>query len=719
MHRLLALYLPSQHTDLALASLVEQWGLIAGAIAVLAAVIVVWRVALASRVARTRRGTLVGAGLAALFGIETVVAVGGNLGVLPLAGVPFPLVSLGGTSAAVHLAALGLVLGARRDGVHRRLWAPPRWLNPRPRLARFIAFGTSGALVAFSVYGWQLQAAQGVSLRHTGQVQMSRCIRLPAARGVITDRHGETLAVTVDQDNIEAVPALLLRQPDRLARLASLIPLPISQLRQILTGAGNSLTVRVAEVPASVGSGIAAARFPDVFVVPSPKRIYPHGALLAPLLGFVGIATPQDAQRWPNLPLGEFVGRSGIEQEYDPLVRGVDGQQCMYVDPAGAPVTLGQRQDPVPGANLRLSIDIGLQQELTDDLAAALRGDFGGPRGDLGGAVAVDPQTGQVLAMASLPSYDDNLYGPPIDKAALDQAAKAPGNPMLEHATQSVAPPGSTFKIVVAATDVVYPVIPPAEVIPTGGSFTLADHTYNNWGVLGPMSLVPSIAWSNDVYFYKLAWALGPNRISQIGTALGVGQPTGIDLPGENPGYLGNPQSVANRGGTWYAGSTVILGIGQGYINVTPLQNARWTAALATGSLVTPHLGLGFSAGGGSFIGLPAPAPAPLPFAAALGPIREGMRGAVSYGTAAILSNLPVPAGAKTGSAEDPTNPNGVTDSWLTAAAPIDNPAVVVTSLVRAGGHGATTSGPVVDQAMQYFFAHQAQILAGPPTPQG
>jgi cell division protein FtsI/penicillin-binding protein 2 len=548
---------------------------------------------------------------------------------------------------------------------------------------------------------------------------MSRCVRLPAARGSITDRHGTPLALDAAEDDVEAVPGLLLGRPDNLTRLAALISLPPTQLQGILASAGNALSTHVAKVPANVGRAIAAARFPEVFVVPSPKRIYPSRGMLAPLLGFVGIATPQDASRWPNLPLGEIVGRSGIEEEYDPLLRGVDGQQCMTVNPASRPVALQPRQDPIPGANLRLTIDLGLQQNLTDDLAAALRGESGGPRGDLGGAVVMDPRTGQVLAMASLPAYDNNLYGPPIDSPALRLAAKAPGNPMLEHATQTVAPPGSTFKLVVAATDVVYPVIPPAEVIPTGGSFTLGDHTFNNWGVLGPMNLVPSIAWSNDVYFYKLAYALGPNRISEIGAALGVGQPTGIDLPGENAGYLGNPQSVAKIGGRWYAGSTVILGIGQGYIDVTPLQNARWTGAVATGSLVTPHLGLAFSTGGASFIGLPASSPAPLPFAAALGPIREGMRAAVSYGTAAILSNLPVLAGAKTGSAEDPASPHGVSDSWLTAAAPIDNPTVVMTSLVRAGGHGATTSGPVVDQAMQYFFAHQAQILPTPLTTQG
>jgi cell division protein FtsI/penicillin-binding protein 2 len=283
---------------------------------------------------------------------------------------------------------------------------------------------------------------------------------------------------------------------------------------------------------------------------------------------------------------------------------------------------------------------------------------------------------------------------------------------MLDHVTQSVAPPGSTFKLVVAAADTVYPVLPPDKVIPTGASFTLGNHTYANWAPLGPMNLVQSIAWSNDVYFYQLAWALGADRIYQIGSQLGVGQPTGIDLPGESGGYFGNPQSVSQIGATWYSGTTVILGIGQGYLDVTPLQDARWTAGLATGSLVTPRLGLTMAAGPGRRTSIPAPPPLPLSFGAGLGPIRDGMGRAATTGTAALLSNLPVPVGAKTGSAQDPASPNGVVDSWLTAAAPFPAPVVVMTSLVRGGGEGATTSGPLVDQALRYFLAHEGQILA-------
>ncbi|WP_267594895.1 FtsW/RodA/SpoVE family cell cycle protein [Carbonactinospora thermoautotrophica] len=710
LHRLRAEYLPGREHDLTLASLVQQWGLVAGASAVLAIVVLVWWVALASRVARTRRGMLTCAGFAVLLGAEAVVSLGGNLGALPLAGIPFPLVSQGGTAALVHLAALGVVLGVRRDGVRRRLWALPRWHNPRPRLVRFAALGVSGLLAGLSAYGWHLQEVRGESLRRAGETQMTRCVRIPAPRGIITDRHGVPLAVNAAQNQIVVIPALL-RRPDDLRRLAALVGQPVDQLRRTLAAAGTRLSTRVAVVPADTGSRVSAARIPGVVVAPDPRRVYPHGAMLAPLLGFVGVATPQDESRWPNLPLGGIVGRAGIEQQYDPILRGIDGYQCVYVDPLGVPVTLGPRQAPVPGAALRLSIDLGLQREITKTLADALAGRIGERRGHLGGVVAMDPRTGQVLAMASLPAYDNNLYGPPVDARALRKAVATPGSPMLQHVTQVVGPPGSTFKLVVAAADMVYPVLPPDKAIPTGASYTFGGHTFGNWRGFGPQNLVQAIAWSNDVYFYKLAYALGPDRIHQVGSALGVGRPTGIDLPGESAGYFGTPQSVRAAGGVWYPGSSVILGIGQGYITTTPLQAARWTAAVATGSLVTPRLGLAFSTADGTTTALPAPPAQPLPFGDALGPVREGMRQAVSGGTAAVLSDLPVAAGAKTGTSENPSNPGGAPDAWFTAVAPMDRPAVVMTSYIRGGGQGSRTSGPVVKRALQYFLAHQTQIL--------
>jgi cell division protein FtsI/penicillin-binding protein 2 len=232
---------------------------------------------------------------------------------------------------------------------------------------------------------------------------------------------------------------------------------------------------------------------------------------------------------------------------------------------------------------------------------------------------------------------------------------------------------------------------------------------------MGPMNLVQSIAMSNDVYFYKLAVALGPEAMIDTARTLGVGQRTGIDLPGESAGYLGTPESVRADGGTWYGGSTVILGIGQGYLQVTPLQNARWTAAVATGNLVTPRLGLAVGTSEGTYTALPPPAATPVPFADALGPVREGMRAAVTGGTAVRLADLPAPVGAKTGTAQNGGLPDGSYDNWMTAAAPVDDPEIVVTALVQGPGLGGNSAKNVVADGLRRYLEHQTDILATGP----
>jgi cell division protein FtsI/penicillin-binding protein 2/cell division protein FtsW (lipid II flippase) len=716
-----AQYLPERDTDLALASLVGQWGLVAGAGVVLAAVILVWRLALAGRASsRTPHGALVGGGLAILLGLETVVSVGGNLGLLPLAGVPFPLLSYGGTALVVHLAAIGVVLSIRQDGARRRLWAMPRWRNPRPRLVRLAAITLSVLLVSFGVYGWRLQTTQGDALRVVGQEQMTRCIRLPAPRGSITDRHDTPLAVNAADvgsgvDRVLVIPALVRARPADIDRLAQLTGRPREDLdAQIHAAPGTTLSLPVAEVPRATGDAVDAAGIPGVMVVAEPRRAYPQGALLGPLLGFVGVATPADEERWPGLPLGEIVGRAGVEQQYDAVLRGVNGRQCVYVDPTGVPVALGERLPPVPGADLRLSLDLGLQRQLDASLAAALRAQPR-PLGKIGAAVAMDPRSGQVLAIVSAPSFDDNLYGPPVDAGALKALDGVPGSPTLEHVTQAVAPPGSTFKLVMAAANQAHPVLGPHQVVPTGADFTYGGHVFHNWKPMGPMDLVQSIAISNDVYFYKLAVALGPQTVIDTARALGVGQPTGIDLPSESAGYLGTPESVKAKGGAWYGGSTVILGIGQGELQVTPLQNARWTAAVATGNLVTPRLGLATAAQKGTYTSLPGSTATPLPFAAQLGPVRDGMRAAVTGGTAVRLAGLPMPAGAKTGTAQDGGLRDGEYDNWISAAAPMDDPEIVLTAWAQGPGTGGNSATSVAADGLRYYVDHRADILATGP----
>lgn len=703
-------YLPERETDLAFASLVQQWGIVAGGLAVAAAGVLVWRVAAASRCARTPAAGLIAAGFAAMVGIEVAVSVATNLGLIPTAGVPFPLVSYGGTTAAVHLAALGLVLGIRADADRHELWLSSAWKRAHPRMVRLAATGVSVALVGMLGFAWDLQQTRGPELREAALNQMTRCVRIPAPRGIITDRHGTPLAVNSARHEVWVVPALL--GPTEVSRLAALTARPEVVIERRVARDQRAITVKVATLPTTVGRRVQAAGIEGVLVVPSPRRHYPYGALLGPVLGWSGIATPEDEAKWPGLPSGEIVGRAGLEQMYDPILRGINGRVCVYVDPGGTPVALGPTVPAVRGAGLRLTLDLGLQRQLDANLARALLGFPGEPRGDIGGAVVMNPRNGQVLAMASRPSYDNNLFGPPLRSKAVARLYDAPGHPMLNKVTQVAGPPGSTFKLVMAAANMAHPTFPPDLVIPTGGSWSLGTQSYANWMPMGPMDMAQAIAWSNNVYFYKLAWALGPQPIIRTARKLGVGSRTGIDLPAESPGYLGTPTTVSEIGAEWYPGSTVILGIGQGYLTVTPLQNALWTAGIATGSVATPHLGLAFESERGRYTRLAWPAPRRLPFAGKLGPVRVGMVAATTSGTASILQALPVQAGAKTGSAQDPSAPRGQPSSWFTAAAPMFGSQVVATSFVRGGGHGVGTSGKVVLPTLLWFFEHREQVLA-------
>jgi cell division protein FtsI/penicillin-binding protein 2/cell division protein FtsW (lipid II flippase) len=710
-HHLLAQYLPARESDLAFASLVEQHGLVAGVAVLVVATVLVARLVAAARQARTTSASLFAAGLAALVGSEVVVSVAGNLGLLPLAGIPCPLLSAGGTAALVHLVAIGIVIGGRRDAEARHLWRLPRRRRLHPRLARTLAAGVAAALAVSGFTAATLQG-EGAGLRRAGVEQATRSIRLPAARGDIVDRHGTPLAVSDPDPGIVAVPRLLRSSPDAEAALANLLGRSPGDVDALLGQHADSLSVPVAaRVLPDVAARIDAAHLPGVVVVHAPRRHYPAGSLLAPLLGFVGVATPDDVRRLGPLPPGEIVGRAGFERGDDTRLRGVDGAQQVLVDPLGRPVAMASVQPPTPGSTVRLSLDLGLQRAAGAALAAALRGSRGRTAGDEAAAVVMDARSGEVLAMASLPAYDDNLFGPPVDAPALIRTLAAGGDPFLEHATQTTAPPGSTFKLVMAAADAVTGAIPPDLVIGTGGALAYGGAVFHNWAALPPQDLRRAIAWSNDVYFYKLALALGAERIAAMARALGVGERTGVDLPGESAAYLGTPQSVARSGGTWFPGSTVILGIGQGAVTATPLQVARWTAAVSSGVLVTPHLGLDTTGASGT-APIATPAPQPLPFAAELGPVREGLRLAVVAGTGSQLRDLSVPAGGKTGTAEDPTTPGGAPDAWFTGVVPADRPEIAVTVMVRGGGEGFDTAEPAAAAILRHYLAHRADILA-------
>lgn len=696
-----ATYLPESEHDLAFASLVYGWGLFAGLAVVLAVVVIVWRAVLAARHARTREAALVAAGVAGLFGIHTVVSVAQSLSLLPHTGMPIPLFSYGGTASIVGFVSLGLVLAVRRDGVTRSLWATESRKRRLPRGVSTSAVAVTASLVAMSMFAWQLQTAHGGDLRATSDTQMLRCLRLPAERGDILDRNGVPVAVNVAEYSVAVVPRMFADgDPGIRDELAALLAITPDALADDLTSAEEEMQLVLGRVGAEQARRIVDAQLPWVLVYPTGRRQYPQGESLASVLGYVGTADEQGMQYWPNLPLGARVGKAGLEMQYDALLRGVDGRQCMYVDPSGRPVGTGERVDPVRGHDLRLHLDLGMQQAATDALAQAMRTSGG----DLGAAVVMDARTGGVLALASVPGYDNNVFEPPVDPVALAAQTEGTGpGRMLNHAAQTAVPPGSTFKIVTAAANASSHVLSPDTVLAGGASYAYGGHTFANWQPMGGNSLLGAIQWSDNVYFYQLADLIGPERIATTAGELGAGSPTGIDLPNESAGFLGTPENVSSIGGAWYPGSTLLMGIGQGTVSSTPLQVARWTSGIASGAMVTPQLAASY----GPAEGVPVPTEEPhrLSFADELGPVRAGMRASAAAGTAGQLASLPVPAGAKTGTAEDPSAPGKGLNAWFSAVVPFDAPEVVVTALVRGGGFGSATSGPVVKTLLERYLA--------------
>ncbi|MEU5843032.1 FtsW/RodA/SpoVE family cell cycle protein [Rhodococcus sp. NPDC047139] len=694
-------YLPESEHDLAFASLVYGWGLVAGLAVVVAVVVIVWRAVRAARTARTREAALIAAGIGGVFGIHTAVSIAQSLSLLPHTGMPIPLFSYGGTASIVGFASIGLVLAVRRDGVTRSLWAMESPRRRRPRGVSTGAVTLTASLVAMSVFAWQLQSAHGAELRATSDTQMLRCLRLPAERGQLLDRNGVPVAVNVAEYTVSVVTRMFADgDPAVRDELAALLGITHDKLEEELRNGEEDLQVVLGRVGAEQARQIVDARLPWVLVYPTGRRQYPQGPVLASILGYVGVADQQDMQFWPNLALGSRVGKAGLEKQYDALLRGVDGKQCMYVDPAGQPIGTGERVDPVRGHDLRLHLDLGMQQAATDALAQAV----GTSGGDLGAAVVMDVRTGGVLALASVPGYDNNVYGPPVDPVALAAQTEGSGpGRMLNHAVQTAAPPGSTFKIVTASANAASHILSPDAVLAGGASYTYGGQTFANWQPMGPNDLLGAIQWSDNVYFYQLADLVGPERIATTATELGAGTRSGIDLPSESEGFVGTPENVGSIGGTWYPGSTLLMGIGQGTVTATPLQVARWTAGIASGAMVTPQLAAAYGSGEG--VPVPTEEPHRLSFADELGPVRAGMRASAAAGTAGQLASLPVPAGAKTGTAEDPSAPGKGLNAWFSAVVPFDAPEIVVTALIRGGGFGSATAGPVVQSLLERYLA--------------
>jgi len=453
--------------------------------------------------------------------------------------------------------------------------------------------------------------------------------------------------------------------------------------------------------------------FPGVRVISSTHRDYPLGPVAAHVLGYLSLADepPTDAERElaaAGIPLLE--GKQGIEAAYNDRLRGTPGLEVRFANRSGEVLERQVARQPLPGRDVVLTLDAALQQTVDQLLVSAVERNRALSGDELiqksGGAVVVlDVRTGAVLAAASAPAFDPNLFlrG---DLADVQPLLTAPDYPLLNRVAQMAIPPGSVFKPVTAAAALERGVVEAEErfycqgFLSHEGSHRCAIFVTRGVGH-GDVALPAALAESCNVYFFRLAQRVGPDALFRWGTAFGYGGRTGIDLPGEVTGNLPNiPAELAT--GDWSEGDTLQLAIGQGYLTASPLQVAVMTAAVANGGYrVTPHVvdrvGLANRLTDSSEDFLPQSAPSPVPIAGlqpqTLAALRQGMEAAVAdqRGTAhAALAQLPFAVAGKTGTAE--TGGNWPPHAWFAGYAPADRPRVAVVTVLEHGGSGGSVA---------------------------
>ncbi|HSJ52824.1 MAG TPA: penicillin-binding protein 2 [Anaerolineae bacterium] len=627
---------------------------------------------------------------------------------------------------------------------------------------------------------WRLQIQQG---DYYSQAAESNRIRLQAdaaPRGVIYDRRGHLLARNQPQLTVSIVPAYLPEDPEArrqlLLRLSKLIEMPLRSspagpsylgnvspdmepipnappgILDILETAETDLAYyRPALLKEGISREVAMALqeehldWPGVLVQAQPVREYLHGSLTSHILGYVGPIPSEDVERYEAEGYDadlHSVGISGIEHSFERDLHGDDGQKLIEVDVHGREIgTVGEPEPAVPGYNLQLTLDLDLQQAAEEILKEQLQT----LNKTQGVVIAMNPQTGEILALVSLPSYDNNEFSGGISSQALQKLQEDPSRPLVNHAISGMFPPGSTFKITVAAGALEEGVVTANSTFHCGGILWLPNRFYpgdpslaqpfycwvhTSYGRHGSLSIVSALGRSCDIYFYQAAGGyrdqsqgLGAERVAQYAQLFGFGARSGIDLAGEATGLIPDAKwKRVNYSESWVTGDTYNMAIGQGFVLATPLQVLNAAATIANGgTLYRPQLVRQVIDGDGQVVRAFAPdVIRQVPISPAnMNLVREGMR-AVVAGAGATAWAMKVPGVAvagKTGTSEffEDRNKDGLPDrdkeghlpthAWFTAFAPYENPEIALVVFIYGGGEGSAAAVPVASDILNYYFS--------------
>ncbi len=597
-----------------------------------------------------------------------------------------------------------------------------------------VAILGGAALVMFAVIFfrlWYLQVLSGDKYLVEANNNRIREIRVTAPRGQILDRNGHVLVENRTslalQLNPQKLPGNAGERRAELTRLGHAAGIPLRRIRRDMHDQLKVLASAPVTLQRDVNYDLVyylqehQANFPGVAVQRIFVRRYRDGTLGAHLFGNVGEIDSKELKepRYKGLKPGDQIGQDGVEYTYDRYLRGRDGQTRVQVDSLGRPTPGGQLSavPPKPGDNLQLSIDSGVQAAGESGLAS-----LGLP----GAFVAMDVRNGQVLGLGSNPTFDPSVFTKPITQSQYKQlTSNTTDAPLTDRAIRGLYPTGSTFKPITAMAALTGGVITPATPITDTGGLTVGGITFHNagGGAYGTLSLPSALQVSDDVFFYTLGLRMnGTIQLQKWAHRLGIGTPTGIDLPGESAGLLPTPawrnrlyrKKLTDR--PWSAGDNINLAVGQGDVQVDPLQLADAYAAIGNGgTLLRPHVGMEVVDTAGRVVQELNPSPRRHI------PINPGYRSAILDGlhmaaqspggtSYAVFGGFPVPVAGKTGTAQR----TGQADqSWYSVLAPYPNPRVVVTVTIERGGFGVDSAAPVAEQILSQYFHTKAHSIGG------
>jgi penicillin-binding protein 2 len=582
----------------------------------------------------------------------------------------------------------------------------------------------------------RMQVFQGDDYRARAENNRLRELQVLPTRGLIYDRNHRLLVENVAKFSAVIVPADLPTKEETAVfdRLESVLGIPAQEIAQRVRekrGDGNPYEPIVIKDELDRDTALIlkelTSYLPGVDLQVDARRNYLSGELTAHILGYVGGISAEEyaAKRDQGYILNDQLGKTGIELVFEDILRGEAGKKLAEVDASGRQQEVLDSRASQPGQNVVLTLDLELQRKTADILREFM------VTSDNAAAVVMDVRTGEILSMVSLPTYDNNLFSKTLSQEDLDALLNEPAKPLVNHAVAEMYPPGSTFKTITGLAALQEGVATPSTTIVSRGYITVPNqydpsvvYVFRDWGALGPLDFYGGIAMSSDVYFYYMAGGkqdegfqgLGEERLASYARAFGLGEPTGVDLVGEeSPGLVPDAKWKEQAvGEMWYVGDTYNFGIGQGYLAVTPIQLVDAIAAIANdGELLRPRLVKEILDSHGNVVTTFAKEvrrrlPVNQEYLAVM---REAMRQSVSKGVASTAQVAGLTVAGKTGSAEfGPARADGSheTHGWFVGFAPYENPEIAVVVFIQRGS-GFTNAAPAAARIFDYYF-HQRYV---------